>query len=160
PGLLLLDEPLAALDPTTRRAIRGELRELFAELSCITVLVTHSPAEALALGERIAVLEAGRLTHHGTRDELLHRPRTRYVAEFLGTNLFRATAGRRDAGGLVPLVVADGEILAAETDLQGEVFAIVDPRDITVSLHPAPGSAQNVMRGMVDDVQPEPPAGD
>jgi molybdate transport system ATP-binding protein len=159
PAILLLDEPLAALDLPTRRAIRGELRGLLAALPCVSVFVTHSPAEALAFGERIAVLEAGRVSQHGARAELLHRPRTRYVADFLGANLFRArVSGRGD--GLTRLAADSGEILAAGSELEGEVFAVVDPRDITLALERPAGSAQNVLRGPVEEVEPEPPHGE
>jgi molybdate transport system ATP-binding protein len=160
PEILLLDEPLAALDLPTRRTVRGELRRLLGGLSCVSVFVTHSPAEALAFGERIAVLEAGRITQQGPREELLHRPRTRYVADFLGANLFRARVTRREAQGLTRLAAESGEILAAECDLGDEVFAVVDPREITLSLERPSGSAQNVLRGAVEEILPEPPHGE
>ena len=85
PRLLLLDEPLSALDLRTRRVVRGELRRLLAEIPCITVMVTHSPAEALAMGGRVAVLEAGRIVGIGTPGELRLESRSDYVAEFLGS---------------------------------------------------------------------------
>ena len=160
PEILLLDEPLAALDPPTRRAVRGELRRLLEGLSCVSLFVTHSPAEALAFGERIAVLESGRVTQHGSREALLLEPRTRYVAEFLGTNLFRARVTRREDDGLARLAAEGGEILAADRDLGEEVFALVDPRDVTLSLERPEGSAQNVLHGLVEEVQPEPPHGE
>jgi len=160
PEVLLLDEPLAALDLTTRRSIRAELRRLLAELSCVSVFVTHSPAEALSFGERIAVLESGRVSQQGLREELLRTPRTRYVADFLGTNLFPARVVRREEGGLTRLAAEGGEILAAESDLEEEVFAVVDPRDITLSLERPAGSAQNILRGAVEDLEPTPPQGE
>ena len=85
PRLLLLDEPLSALDLRTRRTVRGELKRLLAETPCITVLVTHSPAEALALGGRVAVLEAGRIVGVGTPEQLLRDSPSEYVAEFFGS---------------------------------------------------------------------------
>jgi len=160
PEVLLLDEPLAALDQQTRRTVRGELRALLSSLPCLTVFVTHSPADALSFGDQIAVLEAGRITQHGTRDELLHRPRTRYVADFLGTNLFATRTARREWSGLVRLETDGASLAAAECGLDGEVFALVDPREITVSLEAPAGSAQNVLRGSVVEVLPEPPHGD
>ena len=160
PLVLLLDEPLAALDLPTRRPIRGELRRLLSELSCVSVFVTHSPAEALAFGERIAVLESGRITQQGPRASLLHQPRTRYVADFLGTNLFRARVSGREDHGLTRLAAEGGEILAAECGEADEVFAVVDPREITLSIERPLGSAQNVLRGAVEEVLPEPPHGE
>ena len=160
PRILLLDEPLAALDLPTRRTIRAELKKLFAELGCLVIFVTHSPAEGLAFGERIAVLEGGRVTQVGARDELLKKPRTRYVADFIGTNLFPARVAFRDARGLTHLSTAEGEIVATDVEHEGAVFAVVDPREITVSLEPPQGSAQNVFAGRVLEIEPEPPHGD
>ncbi len=160
PEILLLDEPLAALDLATRRAIRGELRRLFEELGCLTIFVTHSPAEGLAFGERIAVMENGRITQIGARDELLRKPRTRYVADFIGTNLFPARVAFRDVRGLAHLATAAGEIVASDVEHEGAVFAVVDPREITVSLDPPKGSAQNVLLGRIVELEPEPPSGE
>jgi molybdate transport system ATP-binding protein len=160
PAVLLLDEPLAALDPPTRRAVRAELRRLLADLPCASVFVTHSPAEALAFGERVAVLEAGRVTQQGTREDLLREPRTRYIAEFLGTNLFHARVTRRAEDGMARLAADGGEILAAGSDIGDEVFALVDPREVTLSLERPAGSAQNVLHGEVEEIQPEPPHGE
>lgn len=87
PRLLLLDEPLAALDYETHRSVRTELRAALASLDAVTLLVTHNPTEALLLGDRIIVLERGRVTHDGARGELLRSPKTPFVAEFLGLNL-------------------------------------------------------------------------
>src|SRR5262249_31457113 len=74
PRLLLLDEPLAALDLSTRRVVRAELAKLLAALPCITVYVTHSPAEALVFGDLVAVMEKGAVRQMGTRDDLLRHP--------------------------------------------------------------------------------------
>ena len=88
PRLLLLDEPLSALDLRTRQGVRAELRRTLAGLPCVTLYVTHTPTEALTLGDRIAVMENGRLTQIGDRQDLLRRPRSPYVAAFLGINMF------------------------------------------------------------------------
>ena len=157
PRLLLLDEPLSALDPTTRRSVRAELRRTLAELSCRVVLVTHSPTEALALGARIAVIEAGRVVQHGTRDALVRHPRSRYVAEFLGINRFDAIA-TREPDGTARLETAGCVLVAADGEIEGEVIALVDPRDVTLSLEPPAGSARNVLRGRVEELLPEPPS--
>ncbi len=84
PKALLLDEPLSSLDLPTRRGLRRELKDLQRRLNVPTIYVTHDQAEALALGDRIAVLDRGRLVQVGTPKEIYERPKTRFVAEFFG----------------------------------------------------------------------------
>jgi molybdate transport system ATP-binding protein len=160
PELLLLDEPLSALDPGTRSAVRGELRALLARQGCATVFVTHSPLDALVFGDAIAVIEGGSLTQAGSRDELLRRPRSPYVATLLGMNLLRGTVTGRDARGMAHVRTADGALAVADPGVDGTVFVTVNPQDITLFLEPPAGSAQNVFRGPVVEIVPEPPAGD
>ena len=160
PRLLLLDEPLAALDQRTRREVRRELRVLMSELPCLTILVTHSPADAVALGEQIVVLEGVRITQAGSRQDMLQRPRTPYVAEFLGTNLFAARVVPGAVGAPVRLDVDGAELAVADGAEVGDVMAVVDPRDITLSRERPSGSAQNVLPGAVIELTPEPPSGD
>ena len=85
PGLLLLDEPLSNLDAPLRASIRADLADLHRRLGTTTILVTHDQAEALALGDRVAVLDRGRLAQVGPPGELYGRPATRFVAGFLGS---------------------------------------------------------------------------
>lgn len=84
PKALLLDEPLSSLDWPTRRTLRRELKDLHQRLAVPTIYVTHDQAEALAMGDRIAVLDRGRLVQVGTPEEIYERPKTRFVAEFFG----------------------------------------------------------------------------
>jgi len=161
PELLLLDEPLAALDPRTRLGVRAGLRAALAGLPCLTVFVTHSPADALALGDTIAVMEGGRVTQVGTRDDLLHRPRTRWVADLLGTNLLEVRGAAHDDGGLLRLAIDGGDVFAADDAGAGTpAFALVDPREIVVARTAPGGSARNVFRGAVLELLPEPPSGE
>ncbi len=158
PRLLLLDEPLAALDIQTRRLIRAELRDLLRTLGCVTLYVTHSPIEALLFGDRIVVIERGRVSQTGTREDLLRYPRSRYVAELMGTNLF---AGRVGTGGGAAVVrTGEGDLAVADPGEPGEVFVTVDPREITIHPHPPEGSAQNVFVGPIFELAPEPPSGE
>ncbi len=85
PGLLLLDEPFGALDARLREALRGELAVLLGALGVTAVFVTHDQAEAMALGRRIVVMEAGRVAQSGTPEEVYRQPATRFVGQFLGT---------------------------------------------------------------------------
>jgi molybdate transport system ATP-binding protein len=158
PRLLLLDEPLAALDLQTRRVIRAELRDLLRTLGCVTLYVTHSPLEALLFGDRIVVIESGRVTQTGTRDELLRYPRSRYVAELMGTNLFAGRAG--GGSGTAVVRTAEGDLAVSDPGEPGEVYVTVDPRQITLHAHTPEGSAQNVFTGPILELAPEPPSGE
>jgi molybdate transport system ATP-binding protein len=160
PRLLLLDEPLSALDAQTRRAIRGELRRLLAELPCTTLYVTHGAAEALAFGERITVLENGRISQSGSREALMRHPRSPYVAEFLGVNYFRGTlsAGAEREGARIAL--PQGELLLSGEGEEGEVAVVVHPREITLARERPTGTARNVFVGTIEELVPEPPAGE
>jgi len=160
PRLLLLDEPLSALDLQTRRAVRAELRRTLAGLSCATVYVTHNPVEAIVFGDRIAVLEAGRITQVGAPDELLRRPRSPYVAEFMGVNLFQGTVGARDESGLARVRTPFGSVVAVDPGEPGEVLVALNPREVTLHLEPPAGSAQNVFRGRIVELVAEPPFGE
>ncbi len=130
PRVLLLDEPLSNLDPSLRERTRRELRATLSEVGITTLLVTHEQEEAFELGDRVALLERGRLQQVGTPEELYHRPANRFVAEFVGRASFlRVGVGDADATGRVKvsgpafrpgatLVVVRGEAhLREEADL-------------------------------------------
>jgi molybdate transport system ATP-binding protein len=160
PRLMLLDEPLSALDLQTRRAVRGSLRRTLAALPCATVYVTHNPVEAIAFGDRIAVLEAGRITQNGVPDDLLRHPRSPYVAEFMGVNLIRGSIGAPEGSGLVRVRTPFGSVVAVDPGEPGEVLVALSPREITLHLTPPAGSAQNVFFGRIEELVPEPPFGE
>ncbi|HYM81330.1 MAG TPA: ABC transporter ATP-binding protein [Candidatus Limnocylindria bacterium] len=160
PSLLLLDEPLSALDLQTRRAVRSELRRLLATLPCVTVYVTHTPSEALLFGDQITVLENGMVTQTGSRDDLLRHPRSPYVAEFMGVNLFRGTIVERTREGLARLATDGRDLWIVDPGTGDELFAAVSPREITLHSAPPAGSAQNLLSGPVVEMVPEPPLGE
>ncbi|HEX3236001.1 MAG TPA: ABC transporter ATP-binding protein [Gemmatimonadales bacterium] len=160
PRLLLLDEPLSSLDLQTRRVVRGELRALLQRLSCATVYVTHSPVEALLFGDRIVVLEGGRVAQAGSREELLRYPRSPFVAELVGTNLFVGRLGDSIPGSRVAIRTAEGMVTIEESTGPGSVYLTVSPREITLFGATPGGSAQNVFSGAVREIIPEPPGGE
>jgi molybdate transport system ATP-binding protein len=160
PEILLLDEPLAALDPVTRRSVRSELRRTLSEIHCATVFVTHHPMEALAFGERIAVMEDGRIAQCGPRHEFVRRPASAYVAEFLGVNLFEGDVSKRLPDGLAMVAVGDGMVTVPDPGPATRVRVLVHPHDLVVSRDRPEGSARNVFVGSIDDLVPEPPAGE
>lgn len=146
PRLLLLDEPLAALDVTTRRQVRRDLRHQLAGFDGVRVLVTHDPVDAYALADRVAIVDGGSIVQSGTVAEITAHPRSRYVAELVGTNLIEG----RLRGSV--LVTPDGVEVAVVADFEGPAFAIVRPQSITLALVAADTSARNTFRGVVDDV--------
>ncbi len=160
PALLLLDEPLSALDPENRTALRSTLAAIIAERQGVTLLVTHSPLEALALGSRIAVMERGKVVQHGTGDELLLRPRSHSVAAFLGANFFRGVIVSRPESGLAELDAGDGRLTVVDPGGASDVFAVVPPTAIVLSRAAPEGSARNIFRGEVTELAPEPPHGE
>ena len=160
PELLLLDEPLSALDVQARRSVRGELHRLLTSLPCATVYVTHNPTEALVFGDTIAVLESGRISQSGTRGDLMRKPRSAFAAEFLGLNLLRGTVVGRERSGLVRVSVRGGELFVPHVEGEGEVTMTVHPREITLALERPAGSARNVFEGEIEEIVPEPPAGE
>jgi spermidine/putrescine transport system ATP-binding protein len=102
PNVLLLDEPLGALDLKLRKALQVELKRVQVEVGITFVYVTHDQEEALTMSDRIAVMSGGRVEQLGTPEELYERPRTRFVADFIGTtNLMRGTVEEQDAAGAI-----------------------------------------------------------
>lgn len=137
PGLLLLDEPLAALDVATRANVRRDLGRHLGEFGGSTVLVTHDPLDALALADHVAILEAGSVTQSGTIAEVTSMPRTPYVAELLGVNLLRG-----DGSG-TEVHLESGATLVTGTPVDGAAFALVRPSAISLHLHRPDTSARN-----------------
>ena len=152
PRVLLLDEPFGSLDMTTRGAVRSELRVFLKGCGLPSVLVTHDPVDALAFGDRIAVLEDGRISQTGSREELLSQPRSAFVAELAGLNLLRAelAAGR----GLKAARVGSTVFHVLADDRAGAAFLAFSPAEVALSAERLPGSPQNVFAGRVREVLP------
>jgi molybdate transport system ATP-binding protein len=147
PRLLLLDEPLAALDAGTRSGVRHDLRRHLDSFDGMRILVTHDPVDAYALADRVAILDAGRVVQIGTIAEVTAHPRSRYVADLVGTNLVVGTVTdgvlTTDAGARV--VIADAP--------PGRSFAIIRPQAIALLRdEPVGSSARNVWSGTVGDI--------
>jgi spermidine/putrescine transport system ATP-binding protein len=154
PDVLLLDEPMAALDLKLRKEMQVELKNLQERLAITFLFVTHDQDEALVMSDRIAVMNAGRVEQAEAPEELYEKPRTRFVADFLGvTNLFEGrVAGSRDGhvvvrtpGGLELLAVDDGGWPAGEP-----VWIGLRPEKISL-VEPATGRAANSYEGTIDD---------
>ncbi|RKS74389.1 molybdate transport system ATP-binding protein [Actinomadura pelletieri DSM 43383] len=152
PGLLLLDEPLAALDVHTRMEIRAALRRHLAGFPGAAVLVTHDPLDAMVLADRIVVVEGGRLVQDGTPAEVARRPRTDYVARLVGLNLYR---GRAEAGTVTLGDAATGPTWTLDTvdSLEGEVFLAFAPSSVALYRTRPDGSPRNLWHARVGAIE-------
>jgi putative spermidine/putrescine transport system ATP-binding protein len=136
PGILLLDEPLTALDAALRDRLRGELNRLLRALGITTIYVTHDQAEAMELGDRVVVMQKGIIAQIGTPREIYFRPKNRFVAEFVGAaNIIEASVengqlvlpgGRQPIGG-------DANLTAAVAMIRPETIGIVEPASAPLS---------------------------
>jgi molybdate transport system ATP-binding protein len=143
PALLLLDEPLAALDATTRSEVRRDLRRHLRDYDGVPLLVTHDPIDALLLADRLVIMEGGRVVQDGSPAEITGRPRSAYVADLVGTNLYRGS-GRDGA-----VTLATGAVVAIADALAGDVFLVIDPRAVALHRQRPAGSPRNVWAGTV-----------
>jgi molybdate transport system ATP-binding protein len=151
PGVLLLDEPLSALDANTKIAVRGELQELLREFGLPTLLVTHDYEDAVSLADEVGVLVDGTLRQLASPQELVANPADGFVAAFTGANLLRGTArGRED--GLTLVELEGGEVVYSTDHADGAVGVVVYPWDVTVAHEHNPDSSMNVIAGPIRSV--------
>jgi molybdate transport system ATP-binding protein len=148
PEALLLDEPLAALDVATRARLRRTLRQHLAAYPGPRLLITHDPAEAFLLADRVHVIEEGRITQSGTAAQIRSRPRTRYAADLAGINLLVGTAH----AGMVTLELG-GEVHIAEPETSGPVILTIHPRAISLHRQRPEGSPRNVWPTTVASIE-------
>jgi molybdate transport system ATP-binding protein len=154
PRLLLLDEPLAALDAQARIHVRAELRRHLATFTGARLLVTHDPLDAIILADRLVVLEQGRVVQTGTPAEVARRPRSRYVADLVGINLVHGTA---TAERTVALATADGtELTVADPVTVGAELAVaIRPQAVALHRERPSGSPRNAWPAVVADLAPD-----
>jgi spermidine/putrescine transport system ATP-binding protein len=159
PSVLLLDEPLGALDAKLRKALQVELKALQETVGITFIYVTHDQEEALTMSDRLAVMAGGRIEQVGAPAELYEEPATTYVAGFLGVaNLFPATARGADGGGRCRLRLGDFDLEAAggDTAASGEVRVVIRPE--RVQLEPYGSTGPNRVPGMVERLVYQGPA--
>ncbi|GLW47003.1 ABC transporter ATP-binding protein [Streptomyces sp. NBRC 14336] len=140
PRLLLLDEPLAALDARTRLEVRAALRRHLAAFEAVAVLVTHDPLDAMVLADRLVVVEHGRVVQEGAPSHIARHPRTDYIAQLVGLNLYRGEAEGHT-------VRVPGATVVTTEDLHGPVFVAFPPSAVTLHRdRPTGSSARNLWR--------------
>lgn len=158
PRLLVLDEPLAALDSRTRLDVRTQLRRHLADFDGPVLMVTHDPIEAMVMTDELLVIENGRVVQRGTPAQVAARPLTDYVARLVGLNLYAGVRG--DGGDRGRVRLDSGGVLAAVGAFSGDaptgddrVLVAVRPESISVFRdRPTAGSPRNVWPGTVDGI--------
>ncbi len=142
PAVMLLDEPLSAVDVERRPMLRRQIQDALAGFRIPALIVTHDPAESATLGDRIAVLENGVITQIGPAETLTSHPRSAYVAELVGLNLYQGIASEKG--------VRVGEaVLASSDQASGPVFVTIHPRAVSVHKRRPEGSPRNAWLGTI-----------
>lgn len=139
PSVLLLDEPLSALDAGTRSSVRSLLREHLSDFAGTVVMVTHDPVDALVLANEVVVLEDGRVVQRGAPGDVARRPASHYVADLVGVNLLRGSA----SSGAV-LLDGGGQVRVADTSITGPCIVAIRPEAVSVHAEQPHGSPRNV----------------
>ena len=147
PTLLLLDEPLSALDAGTRMDTRAQLRQHLVGHPGGTLLVTHDPLDALVLAHRLVVIEAGRIVQEGDAATITARPQTDYVARLVGLNLYRGTADGHQ------VVLDNGYKLMVDDQQRGPVLVAFRPSAVALHQYPPEGSPRNTWQATVAGIQ-------
>ncbi len=151
PRLLLLDEPLSALDPITRENLRNELKSVHRRFGTTFIHVTHDREEALLLADRIGVMNKGRIVEIGEPEKIFRKPRSEFVANFVGfENVFRGTSVAK--GGIAEVDLGNGVRIEAVGEKSGGVKACIRPEEIFLSKRPLESSGRNVLRGWISEI--------
>jgi molybdate transport system ATP-binding protein len=146
PRLLLLDEPLAALDAGARGDVRRDLRRHLTTFDGVRLVVTHDPVDAYALADRVIILDHGKVSQAGTLADVTARPRSRYIANLIGVNLVRGSShdGAMTTDGGARIFSADR--------VDGDAFAVIQPHSVALYRTAPHGSPRNVWRTTVADI--------
>lgn len=151
PKLLLLDEPLSAVDARARERLRRELKNIHEKFRITTVHVTHDHEEAILLGDQIGVMNDGQIIQVGDPDEIFRRPRSEFIASFVGIeNIFDGRS--RAKGGIARIDIGNGVEIEAVSEKAGNVKACIRPEEIIVSKRRVKSSGRNLLRGLISGV--------
>ena len=147
PDILLLDEPMSALDVTSKAGMRRLLRQHLDAFAGARLLITHHPREAFLLADRIHILEQGRITQSGTAHQIQMRPRTRYAADLAGVNLL---TGEAHVGAVK---IGDLELRVADRGVGGQVLVTLRPQAIALHRERPEGSPRNVWATSIEEME-------
>ncbi len=147
PELLLLDEPLAALDASTRLRVRSELGRHLRDYPGHTLLVTHDPLDAMVLADRLVILENGHVVQQGTPRDVVRQPRTDYVAHLVGLNFYRGTASGTEVR------LDEGGTLTIAEPAEGPVHVVFPPSAVSLFPSKPDGSPRNTWPAVVSGIE-------
>jgi molybdate transport system ATP-binding protein len=147
PELLLLDEPLAALDAGTRLRVRSELARHLQDFPGHTLLVTHDPLDAMVLADRLVILENGRVVQEGSPRDVVRQPRTDYVANLVGLNFYRGIAHGTEVR------LDDGGTLTIAEPAEGPVHVVFPPSAVSLYPEKPTGSPRNAWQAVVSGIE-------
>ncbi len=152
PAVLLLDEPLGALDAKLRKALQIELKELQQRVGITFIYVTHDQEEALTMSDRIAVMSNGRIEQAGPPQELYEEPKTTFVADFLGVSNLMTVTAQSESNGRCRVALGEFELYASKGDTStiGETRMVIRPERVRLEAHQSTG--ENRIPGMVERV--------
>ena len=156
PCLLLMDEPLSALDMQLRSRVRSELKELLRQLEIPTIIVTHDVLDAIGLGGTVMVLEHGRIAQQGTYEDLLAAPASRFVAEFVESNAYTGNVKSVDSHGDATIVLEKGVEITTilEEEHSDTILVVIHPWDVSLQKNSEEGSVRNILKGKVLSISP------
>jgi molybdate transport system ATP-binding protein len=147
PELLLLDEPLAALDAGTTLHVRAELGQHLHRFEGRTLLVTHDPLDAMVLADRLVIIENGQVVQEGRPSEVARRPRTDYVAQLVGLNLYRGRASGTS------VALSEGGTITLAEPADGEVYVAFPPAAVSLYTEASSGSPRNAWPAVVTGIE-------
>ncbi len=152
PAVLLLDEPLAALDSNTRERIMSELRQINEKIGITIIHITHERSEAIALADKMAVMNGGGILQVGTPEQVFRKPNSEFIANFVGVeNLFKGKSVI-DTGTDIAYIDVNGIKIVSTSCKSGDVFISIRPEDILVSTERIETSARNSYRGAITEI--------
>jgi molybdate transport system ATP-binding protein len=155
PCLLLMDEPLSALDMQLRSRVRSELKELLHQFEIPTIIVTHDVLDAVGLGGTVMVLEHGHIAQKGSYEDLLAAPSSRFVAEFVESNAYSGKVKSIDAHGDAIITLENGLEISAilEESYRDTILIVIHPWDVTLQKN-SEGAVRNMLKGKVLSIAP------
>ncbi|MDR0460487.1 MAG: ABC transporter ATP-binding protein [Nitrososphaerota archaeon] len=156
PQIMLLDEPVSAVDPQLREPFRLELKKYLQTIETTTIYVTHNFNEAFIMADKIAILGNGHIEQIGNREEIFDKPQTTYVAKFLGTNIFKGKIIKQQQNNYLQIEINNTKLLTTSTNMElteKNITITIKPENITLSTQkPTSPNTTNIIQGTLTEI--------